>query len=62
MDVLDNKKVTGKHLGRKDLHLNKADFSRLAKSIIYKSRKFWCPLKHLKESPATVSNFPENNT
>lgn len=40
MDVLDNKKVTGKHLGRKGLHLNKADFSRLAKSIIYKSRKF----------------------
>ena len=40
MDVLDNKNVTGKHLGRKGLHLNEADFSRLAKSVIYKLPKF----------------------
>ena len=40
MDILDSRNITSKHLGRKGLHLNKAGFTRLAKNIIYKLRKF----------------------
>ena len=40
MDILDNRNITSKHLGRKGLHLNKAGSTRLAKNIIYKLRKF----------------------
>ena len=43
MDILDNRNITSKHLGRKGPHLNKADSTRLAKNIIiiYKLQKFW---------------------
>ena len=40
MDILDNRNITSKHLGRKGLHLNKAGSIRLAKNIIHKLRKF----------------------
>ena len=40
MDILDNRNITSKHLGRKGLHLNKAGSARLAKNIIHKLRKF----------------------
>ena len=36
MDILDNRNITSKHLGRKGLHLNKAGSTRLAKNIIHK--------------------------
>ena len=39
MDILDNRNITSKHLGRKGLHLNKAGSTRLAKNI-HKLRKF----------------------
>ena len=38
MDILDNRNITSKHLGRKGLHLNKAGSNRLAKNIIHKLR------------------------
>ena len=37
VDILDNRNVTSKHLGRKGLHLNKAGSTRLAKNI----HKLW---------------------
>ena len=40
MDILDNRNITSKHLGRKSIHLNKAGSTRLAKNIIHKLRKF----------------------
>ena len=40
MDILDNRNITSKHLGRKGLHLNKVSSTRLAKNIIHKLRKF----------------------
>ena len=40
MDILDNGKIASKNLGRKDLHLNKAGSTRLAKNIIHKLWKF----------------------
>ena len=40
MDILDNRNITSKHLGRNSLHLNKAGSTRLVKNIIYKLRKF----------------------
>ena len=40
MDILDNRNITSKHLGRKGLHLNKAGSTRLTKNIIHKLRKF----------------------
>ena len=40
MDILDNRNITSKHLGRKGLHLNKAGSTRLPKNIIHKLRKF----------------------
>ena len=40
MDILDNRNITSKHLGRKGLHLNKAGSTRPSKNIIYKLRKF----------------------
>ena len=39
MDILNNRSITSKHLGRKGLHLNKAGSTRLAKNI-HKLRKF----------------------
>ena len=56
MDILDDRNITSKHLGRSGLHLNKAGSTRLAKNIIYKLRKFWWSLEHLNESPARVSS------
>ena len=56
MDILDNRNITSKHLGRKGLHLNKAGSTRLAKNIIHKLWKFWWSLEHLNESPARVSS------
>ena len=56
MDILDNRNITSKHLGRKGLHLNKAGSIRLAKNIIHKLRKFWWSLEHLNESPVRVSS------
>ena len=55
MDILDNRNITSKHLGRKGLHLNKAGSTRLAKNIIHKLRKFWRSLEHLNESATRVS-------
>ena len=40
LDILNNRNITSKHLGCKGLHLDKAGFTRLAKNIIYKLRKF----------------------
>ena len=40
MDILDNRNITSKHLGRKGLHLNKAGSTHLPKNIIHKLRKF----------------------
>ena len=40
MDILDNRNITSKHLGRKVLHLNKAGSTHLPKNIIHKLRKF----------------------
>ena len=40
MDMLNNRNITSKHLGRKRLHLKKAGSTRLAKNIIHKLRKF----------------------
>ena len=40
IDIIDNRNITSKHLGRKGLHLNKSGSTRLAKNIIYKLRKF----------------------
>ena len=53
MDILDNRNITSKHLGRKGLHLNKARSTRLAKHIIYKLWKL--VTEHLNESPGRVS-------
>ena len=39
LDILNNRNITSKHLGRKGLHLNKAGFTRLAKNIIYKLKQ-----------------------
>ena len=55
LDILSNRNITSKHLGRKGLHLNKASFTRLAKNIIYKLKQIWWSLEHLNESPARVS-------
>ena len=55
MDILDDRNITSKHLGRSGLHLNKAGSTRLAKNIIYKLRKFWWSLGRLNKSPASVS-------
>ena len=61
MDILlDNRNITGKHLGFKGLHLNKAGSTLLAKNI-YKLWKFWWYLEHLNECPARVSNLQGNN-
>ena len=40
IDILDNRNIKSKHLGRKGLHLNKAGSTCLAKNIIHKLRKF----------------------
>ena len=40
LDILDNRNITTKHLGRKGPHLNKTGSTRLAKNIIHKLRKF----------------------
>ena len=40
MDILDNRNITSKYLGRKGLHSNKAGSTRLAKNIIHNLRKF----------------------
>ena len=40
LDILNNRNITSKHLSRKGLHLNEAGFTRLAKNITYKLRKF----------------------
>ena len=40
MNILDNRNITSKHVGRKGFHLNKAGSTRLAKNIIHKLRKF----------------------
>ena len=40
MDILDNRNMTSKHLGRKGLHLNKAGSTLIAKNINYKLWKF----------------------
>ena len=40
INILDNRNITSKHLGRKGLHLNKAGSARLSKNIIHKLRKF----------------------
>ena len=40
MDILDNRNVTSKHLGRKGLHLNKAGSTRLAKKLFTIYRNF----------------------
>ena len=55
MDILDNRNITSKHLGRKGLHLNKAGSTRLVENIIYKLLKFRWSLEHLNESSARVS-------
>ena len=55
MDILDNGKIASKNLGRKDLHLNKAGSTRLAKNIIHKLHKFRWSLEYLNESPTRVS-------
>ena len=39
LDILNNRNITSKHLGRKGLHLNKAGFTRLAKNITYKLKQ-----------------------
>ena len=36
MNMLDNRNITSKHFGYKDLHLNKAGSTCLAKNIIHK--------------------------
>ena len=36
MDILDNRNITSKHLGREGFHLKKAGSTRLAKNIIHK--------------------------
>ena len=38
--MLDNRNITGKHLGHEGLHLNKVGSTRLAKNIIYKLGNF----------------------
>ena len=53
MDILNNRNITSKHLGRKGLHLNKARSTRLAKHIIYNLWKL--VTEHLNESPGRVS-------
>ena len=40
IDILDNRNTTNKHLSGKGVHLNKVGYTRLAKNIIYKLRKF----------------------
>ena len=40
MYMLDNRNITGKHLGHEGLHLNKVGSTRLAKNIIYKLENF----------------------
>ena len=40
IDILDNRNITNKHLSYKGVHLNKVGYTRLAKNIIYKLRKF----------------------
>ena len=55
MDILDNRNITSKHLGRKGLHLNKAGSTRLVENIIYKLLKFRWSLEHLNESSERVS-------
>ena len=55
MVILDNRKITSKHLGRKGLHLNKAGSTRLVENIIYKLLKFRWSLEHLNESSERVS-------
>ena len=40
MCIVDNKNITGKHLGRKGLNLIIAGSICLAKNIIYKLREF----------------------
>ena len=55
MDMLDNRNITSKHLGRKGLYLNKAGSTHLEKNIIHKLRKFWWSSEHF-ESLATVSS------
>ena len=40
INILDNRNITSKHLGRKGLHLNKAGSTHLPKNIIHKLRKF----------------------
>ena len=39
-DILDNRNIASKYLGRKGLNLNKAGSTRLAKNITHKLRKF----------------------
>ena len=39
MVILDNRKITSKHLGRKGLHLNKAGSTHLAKNIVHNLQK-----------------------
>ena len=39
-DILDNRNITGKHLSRRDLHLNQFGSNLLTKNIISKLRKF----------------------
>ena len=36
INILDNRNITSKHLGRKGLHLYKAGSTRLAKNVIHK--------------------------
>ena len=40
MDILDNRNITGKNLGHKGLHLNKAGSTLLANNFSYNLRKF----------------------
>ena len=43
MNMLDNRNITDKYLGRKGLHLNKVGSIRLAKNIIISYENFDVP-------------------
>ena len=40
IDIIDNRNITGKHLGRRGLHLNQSGFNLSTKNIISEFRKF----------------------
>ena len=61
LDILDKRDITGKHLSRKSLHLNKYGSNFLTKNIIFELPKFWKSLEHLSKRKRSTKSSEARN-